>query len=447
MELKICFLLLYFVLVSGDLENVKKEPGTVANETSLDIVTKPSIPVTVEPKRSQESSSDNRKLKKVEEKFGRKKSKKRSKARKAAMGDTVLKGINKFAFDFHKTFPKNGSLFYSPYSIASTLALVYAGAGGKTKEEIAAAFGWGTSPQLIVHKSLGKFLARVSNGKRSMKVASRIWVDNYDRVGRKFRKTITNYYGSKLGRLDYFADPEGSRDAINKWVKEKTAGKIADLIPSGGITQETRFVLTNAVHFKALWEHQFDPKRTTKQDFTTAANKKIKLDMMRGTFDVTLKSSDAFLGVELPYKGKEFSMLILLPKSTSLDVAERDLDSIALEKMKSYVTPVEVIIPKFKLTSSYEIVENLKLLNIKSMFGDKADFSGMLTEKSLPLFVTDAIHKTFFQINEKGTEAAAATAVFVGRSLTPVFRADQPFLFFIKDTKTNVILFAGRFSP
>eukprot|EP00795_Rhopilema_esculentum_P016387 gene16387-7789_t len=363
------------------------------------------------------------------------------------MGDTVLKGINKFAFDFHKTLPTNGSQFYSPYSIASTLALVYAGSGGKTKKEIAAALGWENSPQLVVHKSLGKFLARLSSGKRSMKVASRIWVYTFELIRRKYKKTITNYYGGKLGRLDFFNDPEGSRGAINKWVEEKTAGKIADLIPSGGITKETRFVLTNAVHFKALWEHQFDPKQTSKQDFTTAANKKIKLDMMRGTFDVTLKSSDTFLGVELPYKGNEFSMLILLPKSTSLDVAERGLDSTALEKMKSYKTPVEVIIPKFKLTSSYEILKNLKLLNIKSMFGSKADFSGMLAEKLSPLFVTDAIHKTFVQVTEKGTEAAAATAVFVGRSLTPVFRADQPFLFFIKDTKTNVILFAGRFSP
>eukprot|EP00112_Aurelia_sp_Birch-Aquarium-sp1_P025910 Seg888.19 transcript_id=Seg888.19/GoldUCD/mRNA.D3Y31 product="Serpin B6" protein_id=Seg888.19/GoldUCD/D3Y31 len=359
--------------------------------------------------------------------------------------------LNKFAFNFMKLSPGDGSFFYSPYSIANALAMVYAGVKGPAKEEIATAFGWDSNNTVDLHKTFGNLVSKLTahDGYATLGVANRVWIDRREKVQKSFAEILKKYYASKIGKADFFGNTERSRHKINSWVEENTGNKIKDMIPQGFLQQDTRIVLANAIYFKAAWKEPFNPAKTKTGNFNTAKNGMKRMKMMVKRFDsLSMAYEDDFMAIELPYEGGRFAMNIILPnQGKDLASVERSLNLDTFEKLEYYDYNVDVKLPRFELEKSYDLTRLLAKLNIKSMFNEKCDLSGMLRTSSHGLFFNNALHKSFIQVDEKGTKAAAATALAQGRSMTMQFFADRPFLFFIKDITSGVILFAGRFSP
>jgi len=365
--------------------------------------------------------------------------------------ENIVKGLNSFAFALHRTLPSDGDLFYSPYGIANALAMAFAGSGGKTRDEIANALGWNNSLPKEIHTMFGHLLVELAENrdgrKSSLLLANSVWVEKQERVQNRFRRLIERHYGGKFGKSNFYGDPEGSRKKINNWASIKTKGTIKELLPKGAINRETRVILTNAVYFKESWKNPFDVRQTKMRKFHMSSNKVKKIPMMEGYFKVSMLRNNYFTGIDLPYRGGRFSMVVLLPNSRNgLTDAEKSLNWSSLQKSSRRKRKVRIVLPKIKITSRYELTNRLRSLGVKSLFNDHCDLSRMFKAGG-HVFVTNAVHQASVVVDEKGSEASAATALFLGRSLIQDFVANRPFLFFIKDNAEKLILFAGRFSP
>lgn len=367
--------------------------------------------------------------------------------------DILVTGNNTFAIDIYRSLSeKDGNIFLSPYSISSALAMTYAGARGDTAKEMANTLHFNL-PQEDLHKSfydLSNLL--VSNGKGyQLSIANALW----GQIGYKFNKDfidITNrYYGAGFREVDYI-DPENrenTRQIINKWVEDKTNNKIRNLIGPRDLNNLTRLVLTNAIYFKGRWEIQFDPKKTKDSPFYISDKKKVNVPMMEQSGEFRYMEDDEVQVLELPYSGKDLSMVIILPRpEISLSKVEKEL---SIEKLRYWISGlskniVDVYIPRFKMENRFVLNETLQRLGMVSAFDTRfADFSGMTPRAEL--YISKVIHQSFIEVNEEGTEAAAATAVIMGGkalAMNPVFRADRPFIFLIRDTRSGSILFIGR---
>ncbi|MDE2292178.1 MAG: serpin family protein, partial [Elusimicrobia bacterium] len=234
---------------------------------------------------------------------------------------------------------------------------------------------------------------------------------------------------------------------INAWAARATQGRIQGLIPSGTLTAATRMVLANAVYFKGDWADKFDESRTREGDFAAEGGKTVKVPFMSRKGDLRFAKKDGLAALELPYKGRKLSMLVLLPDAPDgLAAMEQSLDAAELAGVDAALRPEEVLValPRFQMETSLELSDPLKALGLGAAFGSDADFSGMTGAKD---FSIDAVlQKAFVKVDEEGTEAAAATAVVMkATSFRPpvLFRADRPFLFLIRDARGEV-LFAGR---
>ena len=378
---------------------------------------------------------------------------KKSAAKKwtGSKSEGTVKGLNSFAFALHRALPSDGDLFYSPYGIANALAMAFAGSGGKTRDEIANALGWNNSFPKEIHTMFRRLLVKLVENRDDRRspllVANSVWVEKQERVQSRFRKLIERYYGGKFGKTNFYGDPEGSRKKINNWASIKTKGTIKELLARGAINKETRVILTNAVYFKESWKTPFDVSQTKMRKFHMSSNKVKKIPMMEGYFKVFMLRSDHFTGIDLPYKGERFSMVVLLPNSRNgLADAEKSLNWDSLQKSSRRKRKVRIVLPKIKITSRYELTNRLRSLGIKSLFNDDCDLSRMFKAGG-HVFVTNAVHQASVVVDEKGSEASAATALFLGRSIIQDFVANRPFMFFIKDNAEKLILFAGRFSP
>ncbi len=265
---------------------------------------------------------------------------------------------------------------------------------------------------------------------------------------------VGQYYNGKVTNLNFVKDPEGSRVTINNWVEDKTNNKIKDLIPKGLITPIVRLVLTNAIYFKGEWVRQFNKDETREEDFRVSKDNVIKVQMMQRTDDESIfnYAEDNQLQIlELPYSGDELSMLILLLKDEDLDSLENSISFEKLLKWKRDLKKqrVDIFIPKFKFETKYFMADTLIGMGMTTAFSGAADFSGMTGRKDL--FIDEVIHQAFVEVNEEGTEAAAATAVIMKLTSAgpdaprvPVFYADHPFIFIIQDNRSDSILFLGR---
>ena len=356
----------------------------------------------------------------------------------------VIKANNMFAFDLYQEIsPREGNLFFSPYSISSALAMTYEGAGGETAEAIRDVFHF---PETEV---LRNGYARLYNEMRAVKeyemnVANALWVQKNYALLENYLDIMRRYYGGGAENVDFVKDAEGSRKVINGWVEEQTKERIKDLIPEKVITPRTLLVITNAIYFKGMWALQFDEGLTRKSDFRTGENKSVEVDMMSlpdQSFRY-LDTSEAQV-LELPYRGENTSMVLLLPKG---DIGDFE-SSLSYEKLESLMDgmrekEVNVYLPKFKLEESMSLNEPLIDMGMKPAFGTEADFSGITGSRDL--YISDVVHKAFVEVDEKGTEAAAATAVVFTRTALRenVFRADHPFIFLIQ--QGDNILFMGR---
>jgi len=268
----------------------------------------------------------------------------------------------------------------------------------------------------------------------------------------EYTSLIEQYYAGKITNLDFKKEAEKSRKIINNWVEDQTNNQIKDLIPPRVLNPRTRLVLTNAIYFKGTWLKQFDKKNTKEQDFRISPGDTVKVPMMSLTGEETefnYAKTEELQILELPYDGEELSMLILLPKEDDLNPLEKSLDAEKLIEWKNMLRKqeIDVYMPKFTFETKYLLPETLKAMGMPTAFSMAADFSGM--DGTRKLFISNVIHQAFVEVNEEGTEAAAATAVVmeitsVGSDPRNMFRADHPFIFIIQQKDSGNILFLGR---
>ncbi len=368
---------------------------------------------------------------------------------------TWLPGNTAFALDLYaKLKTTDGNLFFSPYSISTALAMTYAGARGDTATQMAKVLHF-PAAQDRLHPA---FAALESNlkaiqkkGKVRLDVANSLWPQQKYPFLPEYLSLLKRYYGTSVTPLDYVNAPEAARKTINDWVERKTNRKITDLIQPGMLTALTRLVLANAVYFKGKWTDPFDPSGTSDQPFHLSTNKDVMCRLMLHEGDYAYNETPDLQALALPYVGDDLSMIILLPRKTDgLSALESELTP---AKLTEWVGPlaerkVDVFLPKFKFTRGFSLEKTLAAMGMTDAFSFKADFSGM-DGRTNWLFISEVVHKAFVDVNEEGTEAAAATVVVIAENAMPesipaVFRADHPFLFLIRDRHTGSILFMGR---
>jgi serpin B len=363
----------------------------------------------------------------------------------------AVKGNNEFAFDLYGQLrTRDGNLFFSPNSISTALAMTYAGARGDTADEMAKALHFNL-PQDKQHPAFGGLIRNLNGeGKKrgyKLNVANALWGQSGYGFKDDFLKLTRVNYGAGLREVDFAGNADGVRKEINTWVEKQTNDKIKDLIQPGAVDGSTRLVLTNAIYFKGDWNSQFKKDQTRDEMFNDGSNKKTKTAMMHQTDVFKYLDADEVLVLEMPYAGKELSMVVLLPKKTDgLPALEKSLTAEKLAGWLGKARSHEVVVslPKFKMTSQFSLIDTLSALGMRKAFGTGADFSGI--DGSGGLHISAVVHKAFVDVNEEGTEAAAATGVVMTTMMRPkpVFRADHPFVFLIRDTRNASVLFLGR---
>ena len=363
----------------------------------------------------------------------------------------VVNANNEFAFDLYSKYKdeKEGNIFFSPYSISTALAMTYEGARGQTAEEMQNVFHF--PDESIRRPGFAKLHNEINkkDKKYQLSTANALWAQQDYKFLDQYFNTIERYYDGDVTNLDFVGETEKSRVTINNWVEDKTKNKIKDLIPRGAIDYSTRLVLTNAIYFKGDWVLQFDKKKTRETDFKVSPEKTVKVQMMSLTGDkakFNYAETEQLQILEMPYEGDELSMLVLLPKENNLKLLEDSINKEKLDELKGMLSErkVSVYMPRFKFETKYLMAKDLAEMGMPSAFSMNADFSGMTG--NMDLFISKVIHQAFVEVNEEGTEAAAATAVIVALkgSMSDYFMADHPFMFIIQQKDTGNILFMGR---
>jgi len=380
----------------------------------------------------------------------------------AAAGEGAWMGEanNAFAADLYaRLAAQAGNLFFSPNSIETALAMTCAGARGETAAQMAKVLHLPAKAD-AVHKDFGAFLKELNAEKGAdgkprgyqLSAANALWGQKGYAFLPEFLDLTKTCYGAGLSELDFQTNTEGARQTINAWVEKETKDKIKDLIAPGILSPMTRLVLTNAVYFKGTWADQFQPAATKDQPFFLGGAGQVDCPLMHRKGRYAFKEGDGFAALQLPYKGGELSMIVLLPNAVDgLPKLEKDLTSANLAAWLQGFERGEVVVtlPRFKVTAAFTLGDTLQALGMSDAFNAAAaDFSGMDGKRDL--FISAVIHKAFVDVNEEGTEAAAATAVVMrtGSARAPttpkVFRADHPFVFLIRHEKSGAILFMGR---
>ncbi len=365
----------------------------------------------------------------------------------------IVTGNNTFALNLYaQVRGEEGNLFLSPFSISTALAMTYAGARGETATQMREALHLGAEGERL-HQAFGHLLetlnAQGEKGGYQLSVANALWGQKGAGFLREFLDLTQEHYGAGLREVDFARATEAARRTINTWVEKETKDKIKDLIQPGVLSALTELVLINAIYFKGTWADPFDEKSTRDASFTLGAGDQVKVPTMHRTDDFRYAEGEGFQALELPYEGNDLSMVIVLPREADgLAALEARLSAENLESWLAGLRrrKVRVALPRFTMTSSFRLEEALKSLGMTDAFSGRADFSGM--NGTGGLFISAVIHKAFVDVNEEGTEAAAATAVVMMKSAAPrrpvVFQADPPFLFLIRDNRSGSILFIGR---
>lgn len=371
--------------------------------------------------------------------------------------DSVIGANNKFAFDIYSQYKDDDdNIFLSPFSISSALAMTYEGAKGETATEMQSVFGFPTDEK--IRRSSYSAIFEQLNKKDSdstVIVANALWVDKEYKLKDDYLKVVSDYYGGEATNVDFKTATEKSRLQINKWVEDKTNNKITNLIEKGMLASDTRLVLTNAIYFKGSWVNEFDAENTEDRDFMVDEKNTIKTPTMYqyGESFKYLEDSRKQV-IEIPYMGQKISMSIILPKNNSLKEIEDELSVDSLKDITNKMSyqDVAIFIPKFKINTSYKLGDTLKEMGMPLAFSGNADFSGINTNINEKIMISEVVHKAFIDVNEQGTEAAAATAVIMKDNAMAeepekkpkVFRVDHPFIFIIRDIDNDNILFMGR---
>ncbi|KAM6281166.1 LOW QUALITY PROTEIN: leukocyte elastase inhibitor-like [Porphyrio hochstetteri] len=391
--------------------------------------------------------------------------------------DSLSASNTKFCLDFFKQLSKvkgNENIFFSPLSISAALSMVRLGAGGNTAEEIKKVLhtyellGTASSGTKSTdgnceepgraHSQFQELLSALSKtgATCSLSIANRLFGEVTFQFLQQYLDSTRVLYHAELEAVDFINAAEESREKMNSWVEKQTGGKIKDLFPPGSIDHTAVLALVNAIHFKGQWAIKFEEKNTREMPFmlNKREHKNILMMSWKGKYKLARRQEEEVTVLELPYAGEELSMFILLPEnicdeSTGLEQLE---SAVTYEKLAGTdmenVSPQEIVVylPRFRMKETCELIPVLQALGMRDAFIlEQADFSGLSREPGL--FLSKAIHKSFVDVNEEGTEAAAAT----GLTKIPFclcipyeFRADHPFLFLIKHNPSKNILFFGR---
>jgi serpin B len=368
-------------------------------------------------------------------------------------------GNSRFSIDLYgRLRGGDKNLFFSPYSISTALAMTSAAARGETAREMASTLQLPGDPAQT-SQAFRALITRTSGGSDrparadELVTANALWLQQGQPPLSEFVETVRTDYFAALSELDFRTDTENARRTINTWVERQTRDKIRDLLTPGAVNSSTSLVLTNAIYFKGAWQTPFS-KSATKEDasFTTDGGSKVSVPMMHLTGFFAYHDGGSLQVLELPYAGGNRSMIVLLPKQDDgLGTLE---GSLSPKNLSGWLLPlksrrVTVGFPRFRVEQSFCLADVLKTLGMRLAFDpERADFSGLTGQRDHS--ISEVIHKAFVDVDEAGTEAAAATAVVMARSAafqpTPpvAFRADHPFVFLIRDRTNDSILFLGR---
>jgi len=369
---------------------------------------------------------------------------------------TLINGNTAFALELYgKLRPTEGNLALSPYSISSALAMTCAGARGETARQMEQTLHFSQS-QTDLHPLFGRLNSalQAAQGANELNIANSLWPQEKYPFRPEFLNLVKSDYGATITPLNYAGQAEQARGTINQWVDDKTQHKITEIIGPNVLTDLTRLVLVNAIYFKGTWATPFPESATQPDQFFATPDRTVTAPLMHKQGKFSCGENDQLQLIALPYVGRQLEMLVLLPRSRDgIGQLERRLTAANLSAWIAGMRnqEVDVALPKFKMSSGFRLEQSLAALGMKDAFdANQADFSGMDGNRHW-LSISAVLHKAFVDVNEKGTEAAAATAVvMVGRAVArpveppKVFRADHPFLFLIRDSGTGSILFMGR---
>jgi serpin B len=372
--------------------------------------------------------------------------------------------VNAFGADLYGILVRGaaqGNLVFSPASIDTALAMTYAGANGDTAAEMASTLHFKLQGDALhqAFNSLDSILeSRNWQGKDDegkdigvvVQTANSLWAQKDLAFEKVFLDTLARDYGAGVRLVDYKTAAEDARVAINKWVADQTNDKIPELIPGGALDALTRLVLVNAVYLNATWANQFDKDSTRDGSFTTLAGATVTAPVMSQSAGFAYGKGNGWQTIELPYVQDRLAMLLIVPDQGQFGAVEAQLKSGLVDQAVAAlgdVTEVELTMPKFKFRTQAGLADALKALGMKKAFdGMTADFSGMTKDETL--FISDVIHEAYIAVDEKGTEAAAATAVIMRAMAMPApalqMTIDRPFLFALRDKDTGAVLFLGR---
>lgn len=371
------------------------------------------------------------------------------------MSTDLTTAIVAFTLDLYKQLLSESSsetknIVVSPFSIAAALSMTLAGAKGNTAAEITNVLH---TKDDMIHAHFADFFAKVATCAPdvTLDVANRMYTEQTFKVLESYLTMLKKFYNSTVVPVDFKNNAEAARLAVNAWVEETTKSKIKDLLASGVVGCDTALILVNAIYFKGLWKTQFNPKVTSLQEFYTSKELSKQVHMMykQSHFKINTECSDLNANaIEIPYKGGKMSMVILLPHEIDgLPMLEAALTPSKLSDVLKglYSTTVDLSLPRFKIEYSIDLKRTLSAMGVKDLFTDNAaDLSGIDGQRDL--VISAAIHKAFVEVNEEGTEAAAATGmVAMARcaSMGIPFSVDHPFMYFIRSHDPDVILFAG----
>lgn len=354
-----------------------------------------------------------------------------------------------FAF-YAREAASPGNIFFSPYSLRSAFAMAYEGARGSTADEMAKVFAFGSREAARAEAAELAKKVKEAAGEAEFSQANAFWAQKGYKFLPAYTKTLKDSFSAAAFNAD-FSVPEKARGKINAWTEKNTAGKIKELFPAGSLDPNSRLVLVNAARFKGAWQQPFRKDLTREADFFRADGKSSKAMMMSSGKPVRAGyyEDETLQALSLPYRGGTLEMLVLLPRpgrGTAALSGTLTPEKLAALRAAMETRRIQVYLPRFKFSAPYKLNAALAALGMPLAFTDAADFSGM--DGTQKLYIQNAFHKAFVEVNEEGTEAAAATGVAAGiKSMSfedAVFRADRPFVFLIEDAKSGLPLFMGR---
>ena len=414
-----------------------------------------SAPLAVPDEISKDVDAD---AKKDGDNSNKKASTKGSGTNRPSSGAQAVAAVNAFAIDVYKQLAaESGNLFFSPYNISSALAMAYAGARGNTAAEMAKALRF-TGIETEIHESMKSLQDRLNSipyEEGILEAANGLWVDELEQIEPGYEALARKNYGAEAKTADFSSKPRESERMINDWVAQKTRDKIRDVF-NGNVSPATKMVLVSAIYFNSAWFAPFKKALTETKPFTAGDGRERGVPMMhREGYYSYGENSDA-QWVKIPYRIPGFSMLILLPREnssfTQMEYLEKKLTSNTLVSWTADMRYIEVDLrmPKFRDERSYPLKGILQKLGMNAAFDmKKSDFSGML-QRSDGFSIDNVVHKTFIEVDEEKTEAAAVTGVFIALGAAPKpppveFNADHPFIYCIVDDNAGgLILFMGR---